>query len=207
MAMKITTSLIILLLVAIVAVQAHAQSTPASDAPDLRHNPPPPDSTPINDQYIPAPVIDSTQKYLWRSDFFHSPTSMLLRSIVVPGWGQWTNGKKQKAAIVVAVEGYFFTKALIWRGRALDRAHTWENSCLDGTCDNAAFNDYSSARDKRNYFYWLTGFTVFISMFDAYADAYLLSLERTENKGDRFWGGHADLFPDDEYRLVATIKF
>ena len=35
-------------------------------------------------------------------------------------------------------------------------------------------------------------------MFDAYADAYLISLERTKDKGDEFWGGHAFLYPDDE---------
>ena len=206
--MKFAATLIALLLVGLIAIPAHAQSTPARDAPDLRHAPPPDTTTKVtNDQYIPGPVIDSTRKYLWRSDFFHSPTSMLLRSVVVPGWGQWTNGKKQKAAIVVAIEGYFFTKALIWRSRALDRAHEWENSCLDGSCDSQAFTSYSSARDKRNYFYWLTGFTVFVSMFDAYADAYLLSLERTQNKPDSFWGGQASLYPDDEYRLLATIKF
>jgi len=181
--------------------------TPGRDAPDLRHAPPPGDSLVTPATVARGPRADSAQRYLWRSDFFHSPTSKLLRSVVIPGWGQWSNGKKQKAAIVVAIEGYFFTKAMIWRGRTLDRLHDWERTCDAGNCDNVVFNDYSSARDKRNYFYWLTGFTIFVSMFDAYADAYLLSMERTQDKPDDFWGGQANLYPDDEYRILATIKF
>ena len=74
-------------------------------------------------------------------------------------------------------------------------------------CNVQAFTSYDTARDRRNYFYWLTGVTVFISMFDAYADAYLLTLERTRNEGDDYWGGHASLAPRDEWRLVATLKW
>ena len=44
-------------------------------------------------------------------------------------------------------------------------------------------------------------------MFDAYADAYLLTLERTRDEGDEYWGGHASLAPQDEWRLVATLKW
>ena len=138
--------------------------------------------------------------------FFQSPTGKLFRSVAFPGWGQWSNGKKQKAAVYFAIESYFLTKALIWRHRAADRQPIWENSCKTGTCDTKAFNDYDSARDRRNYFYWLTGVTIFVSMFDAYADAYLLSLERTRDKGDDYWGGRASLTPDDEIRLLASLK-
>ncbi len=150
---------------------------------------------------------DTTRKYLWKSNLFDSPTGKLLRSVVVPGWGQWSNGKKWKAGVFFTIETYFFARALIWRSRTFDRQHVWEASCLDGECDPLLFNNYKSARNNRNYFYWLTGVTVFISMFDAYADAYLISLERTKDKGDEFWGGHAFLYPKDEYRLLATLKF
>ena len=138
--------------------------------------------------------------------FFQSPTGKLFRSVAFPGWGQWSNGKKQKAAVYFAIESYFLTKALTWRHRAGDRLTIWESSCGPNGCDTRAFNDYDTARDRRNYFYWLTGVTVFISMFDAYADAYLLSLERTRDKGDDYWGGRASLTPDDEIRLLASLK-
>lgn len=137
-----------------------------------------------------------------KSTFLRSPTGMLLRSVAVPGWGQWSNGKKQKAAIYFGIETYFFTKALIWRHRTLDRLHTWER-----TGQVADFSPYNSARDRRNYFYWLTGVTAFVSMFDAYADAYLLTLERTRGMGDDFWGGQALRTPEDEVRLVVSLRF
>jgi hypothetical protein len=146
------------------------------------------------------------------TSFFQSPTSKLFRSVLFPGWGQWSNGKKQKAAIYFTIETYFLTRALIWRHRAGDRLRVWESSIdPDQGCNTSeclqAFNNYDSARSRRNYFYWLTGATIFVSMFDAYADAYLLSLERTRNKGDEYWGGHASLYPDDEFRVLASIKF
>ena len=129
-----------------------------------------------------------------QGDFFSSPTGALLRSVAFPGWGQWSNGKKQKAGVYFGVETYFIAKSLIWRHRAREAS------------DLVA---YSHARDRRNYFTWLTGVTIFISMFDAYADRYLLTLERTRHQGDDFWGlRNGDGFPADEpWRLVLTIRF
>lgn len=113
--------------------------------------------------------------------FFSSPTGALLKSVAFPGWGQWSNGKKQKAAIYFAVETYFVTKALIWRHRARE--------------SGIEYDAYDHRRDRRNFFTWLTGITIFVSMFDAYADSYLLDLERTRQLDDEFWGGkaHSDL--------------
>jgi hypothetical protein len=127
---------------------------------------------------------------------------------VIPGWGQWSNGKRQKAGIYAGIETYFFTKALIWRGRASDRLQAWDTSCdSEGGCDPALFNSFDSARDRRNYFYWLLGTTIFVSMFDAYADRYLITLEQTRNKGDDYWGGQAAMEPSDQWRVLATVRF
>lgn len=125
-------------------------------------------------------------------NFFSSPTGTLLKSVAFPGWGQWANGKKQKAAIYFGIESYWITKALIWRHRA--RA-----------AENLA--DYTHAQDRRNYFYWLTGITVFVSMFDAYADRYLLTLERTRNMPEDFWGANPELESPEEWRLTLSMRF
>lgn len=129
--------------------------------------------------------------------FFASPTGTMLRSVAFPGWGQWSNGKKQKAAFYFTVESYFITKALIWRHRA-------RGSGID-------FATFDHARDRRNYFYWLTGLTVFVSMFDAYADRYLLTLERTRDAGDDYWGGRKDAryrpARPEEWRLALRVRF
>jgi hypothetical protein len=124
--------------------------------------------------------------------FFESPTGALLRSVVIPGWGQWSNGKKQKAVIWASMEGYFLTKALIWRSRA----------------SRAGTDTFADARDRRNNFYWLTGMTIFVSMFDAYADRYLLTLERTRDKGDGFWGKPPGCPSRNElWQLTVGLRF
>lgn len=125
-------------------------------------------------------------------NFISSPTGTLLKSVAFPGWGQWANGKKQKAAIYFGIESYWITKALIWRHRAR-------------TADD--FAEYTHAQDRRNFFYWLTGITVFVSMFDAYADRYLLTLERTRNMPEDFWGTHPELESPEQWRLTLSMRF
>ncbi len=147
----------------------------------------------LGDTTIPAPA-DSVRVHRRdaQAGFLSSPTGALLRSVAFPGWGQWSNGKKQKAGVYFGIESYFITKSLIWRHRAR------------GATDLIAF---SHARDRRNYFYWLTGVTIFISMFDAYADRYLLTLERTRHEGDDYWGLREGLTPSGPWCLSLTIRF
>jgi hypothetical protein len=130
-----------------------------------------------------------------RSAFFESPTGTLLKSVAFPGWGQWSNGKKQKAAIYFSIESYFIVKALIWRHRARQ---------------DVGFSTFMHARDRRNYFYWLTGATIFVSMFDAYADRYLLLLERTRNEPEEYWGAPSQAgrwYSPPEWRLSIGLRF
>ncbi|HUU44456.1 MAG TPA: hypothetical protein VM118_01880 [Acidobacteriota bacterium] len=149
---------------------------------------------------LSTPRADTATRAGMEPGFFKSPTGALLRSVAFPGWGQWSNGKKKKAAVYFAVETFFITKALIWRHRARE-------SGID-------FTTFDFARDRRNFYYWLTGFTIFISMFDAYGDRYLLYLERTRDAGDEFWGGRrrdasALLEQADPavWRLVLEVRF
>ena len=199
MMIRLTTA-IVLYLSGLAFTTAFGQS--ASDPPPS--NPPPivdSTSSPIGptgsfqlggDQAIPMPDTTLSGRSLKSASFFSSPTGTLLKSVAFPGWGQLANGKKQKAAIYFAVESYWITKALIWRHRAR-------------TADS--FSEFSHAQDRRNYFYWLTGITVFVSMFDAYADRYLLTLERTRDEGGDFWGDVDGLGANSRWRLTLAIKF
>lgn len=143
------------------------------------------------DQAMP-PGMTPTDRSLKSASFFSSPTGTLLKSVAFPGWGQWANGKKQKAAVYFGVESYWITKAMIWRNRAR-------------TADN--LTEFAHARDRRNYFYWLTGITVFVSMFDAYADRYLLTMERTRDAGDDFWGELDRIEPSETWQLTLSLRF
>jgi len=168
----------------IATLQAAPALALAALAPDSTH---PPAARPTADSggvRLKAP----------RTDFFESPTGALLKSVAFPGWGQWANGKKQKAAVYFGIEGYFITKALIWRHRARQ---------------NVDFATFNHARDRRNYFYWFTGLTIFVSMFDAYTDRYLLTLEQMRDRPDDYWGGQTSgvSATNDGWQLLLGWRF
>jgi hypothetical protein len=97
------------------------------------------------------------------------PTLTLVKSMVVPGWGQITNRKYVKAAIAIGLETWFiYGAAYEWSkmNDALVRLRT------DST-DFQAFPDYNFHRGNRADYLWFLGITVFVSMFDAYVDAHL----------------------------------
>ena len=97
-----------------------------------------------------SPAVDSSR--------VKNPTSAVLRSLFVPGWGQYYNGKKWKAAIVFAAEIGALGTAIYW-DREADRAPTNEARFL--------YHEY------RNTAYWVLALTIMLSMMDAYVDAQL----------------------------------
>jgi hypothetical protein len=90
--------------------------------------------------------------------WYKEPRWIMLRSVVIPGWGQWTNGKHLKAVIVAVGEGYLIYRAVDY-GRQEQAATT------------AAEKDYAAS--KRRDFTWWTIFAAALSMGDAYVDAQL----------------------------------
>jgi hypothetical protein len=195
---KVIVAFSVLAIVLAVSLASHAQTTPPAEPPSAMDSTAPPQEpggAPFQlggDQAIPMPDTTLSGRSLRSESFFSSPTGTLLKSVAFPGWGQWANGKKQKAVVYFGIESYFITKALIWRHRAR-------------TADS--FTEFSHAQDRRNYFYWLTGITVFVSMFDAYADRYLLTLERTRDEGEDFWGTLPKQRSPDNWSLAITIRF
>jgi len=87
-----------------------------------------------------------------------SPTGAMWRSLAFPGWGQWYNGKKLKAALAFGAETGVVGAAVYFDGR-LRKASTFE--------------DQEYWRDRRNLMYWWLGAAILLSMADAYVDAQL----------------------------------
>jgi hypothetical protein len=118
--------------------------------------------------------VQGAQSQAGDSSRVKNPTSAVLRSLVVPGWGQYYNGKKWKAAIVFAAEIGALGTAIYW-DREADRAPT----------DEARF----IYQEYRNTAYWVLAFTIMLSMMDAYVDAQLSdfddspSLETSQSVG------------------------
>jgi hypothetical protein len=85
----------------------------------------------------------------------------MLRSLVVPGWGQVTNGSWIKAGVAVAAEGLLI--AAIVRD---------SDQLADLPAGTPAYDDVYNRRQQEA---WWLGAVVFLSMIDAYVDAHLKS--------------------------------
>jgi len=105
--------------------------------------------------------------------WYRQPRWIMLRSVAVPGWGQWANGKHLKAGVVALGEGYLLFRAVDW-GRVEGDAKNLARRHAD---DPALAAFYRSEEDKaashRRDFTWWSIFAAALSMGDAYVDAQL----------------------------------
>jgi len=89
----------------------------------------------------------------------------MLRSAILPGWGQITNGKYLKAGIVVAGEGFFVYKA-------------W--SAYQDELDASAAGDSEARDDAMNLkvtYIWWGAIVYLLQIADAYVDANLSTFD------------------------------
>lgn len=93
-----------------------------------------------------------------------SPRSVMFRSLVVPGWGQYYNHQYLKAALVCGAEVGLLTTAIYWNNKA-----------------NAANNrdDKLFYQNNRNTANWFLLGTVILSLLDAYVDASLADFDES----------------------------
>ncbi len=109
-----------------------------------------------------------------------NPTGAMIRSILIPGWGQFYNGRWLKGAAIAAVEIGTVVNAMV-----LD---LWG----DQTDDEMEKLFYY---DNRNLSYWILGGTILYGMADAFVDAHLYKFDEspdltfnTLRQRDRFTG-------------------
>lgn len=103
-----------------------------------------------------------------------SPTGALLRSLAVPGWGQFYNRKYIKALVVAVGETYCIVQAVRYWDLA-DQA--WSRYTSDDSYNYLYYGDYDFYQDRRNLFLWLSGLAIFLSIVDAYVDAHLAGFD------------------------------
>ena len=105
--------------------------------------------------------------------WYKQPKWVMLRSVVIPGWGQATNHKYLKAALAAGGEGYLIYWAAHWRNREQDY-----QALADENAGSYALNYYyqyladQAGASRRDYTWW-TIFATVLSMGDAYVDAQL----------------------------------
>lgn len=102
------------------------------------------------------------------------PRVVMLRSLLVPGWGQFHNRSYVKAAAVAAGEGVLVSRLVrdgkdltTWRAR-VDQAARDEDA--EGYA--AAATEYNAALDRLVGHQWLLGGVIAYALVDAYVDAH-----------------------------------
>ena len=93
-----------------------------------------------------------------------NPTAAMLRSLVVPGWGQFYNGKWFKGIIIAGAEVGLVANAIV--------LNQWAKEAE--TEDERYFY-----LDNRNLSFWILGATILYSMADAYVDAHLFNFDES----------------------------
>jgi hypothetical protein len=112
----------------------------------------------------------------------------MLKSVLVPGWGQATNGSWIKAGLAAGLEGYLIAGA-VQAGRDVRR--------IRASSDTTSLAD---AQDRKvKYVWWTIGATC-ISMLDAFVDAHFKNFDVTpiakrDFPGDDTWLGVRVSFP------------
>ncbi len=102
-----------------------------------------------------------------------NPNAAVLRSLLVPGWGQYYNGQKWKAALVAAAELGEIGTAIYWHR---------ESKRVNDDHFKLVYEDY------RNAAYWFLAGTIILSMLDAYVDAQLSDFDESPSLDDRTLG-------------------
>ena len=95
-----------------------------------------------------------------------SPTASALKSVVVPGWGQVSNGSWLKGSVFFVA--YF---GFIGWGVALNQ------DVQDARGSGASESEISSLERSRDLKFWFAGFTMLLAVVDAYVDAHLFNFD------------------------------
>ena len=111
---------------------------------------------------------------------YRSPTGALLRSAVIPGWGQFYNREPLKGLGYGSLQAGLLGWVLYENSRA-DEAR--ENHQLTG--DPAWEQAYEEHYNRRRSLIWYTAGAWVLSMLDAYVDAYLFGFEAENRSFDR----------------------
>jgi hypothetical protein len=105
---------------------------------------------------------------------FDQPVWVMLRSLVVPGWGQLHNRKWVKGAVVAGSETWLILR-LIDDNQELDRLEAEVDAARDSgdlEAENAAVAAFNDRLDTFVANQWFLGGLLAYSLLDAYVDAH-----------------------------------
>lgn len=130
--------------------------------------------------------------------FRPSPGGAMLRSALVPGWGQLYNRRLVKAVLFAAGRGYLGYRIF----REQDIADGYERAAQRITDDpglrDQTWRARNRALDRRDDFIWWSAFALVFTMAEAYVDAALMGFD------EEFEG--ADDIPDDAITMRVGYR-
>lgn len=135
--------------------------------------PPPRDSVVVTPSLPQAPEPKKEKAVPDTTKHRSSPFKVMLRSAVLPGWGQVYNGKLFKAGVVVAGEGFLVYKALSELSKENDAVDRISSSVPGSPEYDQAIDDRESHMNQKINYVWWTVAVHLLQMADAYVDANL----------------------------------
>lgn len=161
----------------------------------------------------PVPArADTARKQPWHEQ----PRVVMLRSLVVPGWGQFHNRSYPKAVVVAAGEGMLFARI---RGDSRDLTQLKAKVDATGRAGDvpgyaAAATEYNAALDRLVGHQWLLGGVVAYALVDAYVDAHFRNFDIEFRTDPALPGGippaaprHANGAPVGRLGLRAAMRW
>lgn len=121
-----------------------------------------------------APDTGST-----RTPWSRQPRFVMLRSLVVPGWGQWANHAHTKAVLVAGGEGWMIGQ-IVADQHELNRLRDVANAATargDGPGRETAVLGYNARLDQFIGRQWLLGGVIVYALVDAYVDAHFRNFD------------------------------
>ncbi len=111
-----------------------------------------------------------------------NPTGALLRSAVLPGWGQFYNDKPIKGLLFGSVELGLLSWLIVEHLAAEDARHSGDEHA------------YEAHSQRRLDLIWYTSAAWLFGMLDAYVDAYLYSFESENEEFEKETGIGVSIF-------------
>lgn len=103
-----------------------------------------------------------------------SPWGAVLRSALLPGWGQFYNESYWKIPIVWGILGYFVS---VWIEQNDLYQTNKDKYILSDYKDNTALANRDFYRNQRDQFAVYIGLAYFLTLVDSYVDAHLFDFD------------------------------
>ncbi len=139
-------------------------------------------------EVAPEPVALSPGPESGLTTFTGGPSALqrAMRSAVVPAWGQLTNGKKKKAAVLFGAQAYIYTRIAIESRQAREADLFAAALQREGAHENEIALAETWAQDhydtRRDLLFWAI-VAGFYGAMDAYIDAHIGEFDREIEEG------------------------